>query len=66
MIANDDRPRPRLIPFWPSRGFWGYCRYQIRDGLESRYWPTLPWMWHRELRFRREVVECLEKFGRDE
>jgi len=48
-----------VVPLWPSRCFWGFCRHEIRKGLMFRYWITLPAIWQRELQFRRELTECL-------
>ena len=54
-----DHYSPFFAPLWPSRGFWGFCWYEIRRGLKIRHWITLPAMWRREQRFRRELTECL-------
>jgi len=54
-----------VVPLWPSRGFWGFCRYEIRKGLMLRYWITLPAMWRREQRFRRELTDCLNGHNKE-
>jgi len=48
-----------VVPLWPSRGFWDFCRCEIRKGLMIRYVITLPAMWRREQAFRREITACL-------
>ena len=48
-----------FIPLWPSHGFWGFCRDEIRRGLMFRYWHRLPAMWRDEQSFRKEMIECL-------
>jgi hypothetical protein len=52
-----------VVPLWPSRGFWGFCRYEIRKGLMIRYWIKLPAMWREEQAFRREFTEALNKYA---
>ena len=56
--AKTYSPAP-IAPLWPSHGFWGFCRYEIRRGLMLRYWITLPAMWRREQAFRRDLADCL-------
>ena len=46
-----------ILPLWPSKGFWGFCMYEIRSGLMFRYWITLPKRYKAELEFRREMDE---------
>ena len=67
-MENDTNPsaaqgtlRADVVPLWPSRGFWGFCRSEIRKGLLVRYWITLSAMWRREQQFRRELTDCLNE-----
>ena len=48
-------------PLWPSKGFWSYVRYEIRKGLMFRYWYRLPAMYKKELEFREDLENCINK-----
>jgi len=48
-----------LLPIWNSNSFLEHCAYQIRKGLMFRYWITLPWMWHKEKKMRRDLIAAL-------
>ena len=58
--SNDCVLEP-IVMLWPSKGFIGYCRWQISKGLMFRYWITLPAMYRREMAWRRELTETLNE-----
>ena len=63
MKVKKETSKNIVVPLWPSYGFWGFCRDEIRRGLIFRYWFTLPAMWYHEQKFRREMVESLNDFN---
>ena len=51
----------KFKPLYPSKDYQEFCDHQKAKGLRKRYWKDLPKMWKKELEFREELEDALNK-----
>lgn len=53
----------KIKPLYDTKSYSEYVKTQKKRGLRREFWPDLPKMWKKELKFRRGLERALREFA---